>query len=1195
MLEILVLGPLEARQDGKVVALPRQMHRALLALLALRANEVVSTDRLIEELWDGKPPATAKDALQNYVSQLRKALGRDAIVTRAPGYLLEIPPEHTDVGRFEQLLARARATDDAEQRAALLRDALSLWRGPALADLAYEAFAAPEAARLDEARAVAREDLVDAELALGRHTELVAELEDLVESHPYDERARAQLMLALYRSGRQAEALEAFQDARRALADALGLEPSPALRELERAILLQEPSLVSGDAEVPGEGERRKTVTVLSAELLPRDADDPEQERAAIVRAVAVARAAIEQHEGWIAARAGDELLGVFGVPTSHEDDALRAVRAAAELRGALAADGAIEVRLGVDTGEVLTGHGFVTGDVLRSAARLWHGAEAGEIVVGTQALGLVRHAVDGRSARDGFRLESVTTDVPAVFHSVEAPFVGRDDELDRLLGAVASTHEAGRGRFVAIVGEPGIGKSRLVSELRARIDATVCLGRCLAYGEAAAYTPLREALAQLDVVDELPDQETLVSVDEWLLAVRQALVAVAAERPLVVVLEDLHWGEERLLDFVDQLAQAPAPILVLGTGRPELLDARPGWRDDYLGLVPLSEADTHALVATFEAGVEPEMASRVAELAEGNPLFAGQLIAYVGELGDHAVELVPPTVDALLAARLDLLDADVRATTQRAAVVGREFTREALDAIATSPSSLSDHVLELVRRGLVLPATGSQAKELYRFHHVLVREVAYASLPKTERAGLHETYADWLAVQADADDEVIGYHLEQAYDYRTELAPADRRAKQLAADAGARLGAAGMRSWRRADVPSTIDLLGRAASLLPDGDPWRRELLCELGVAFDAAGSTAQAEKTLVAGLGAAEAALDVRITHRAQLELALVRLRREPEGRDEAVLDAVAGGVPVFEAVSDDRSLARAWLLAGWVHGGWHGQHAAWEKAAEQALTHYRLSGFPPATCLGQIAAALYYGPAPVREAIDRCERLLLEEGAGVIGAANVARYLGGLKAMSGEIDDGRALVDRATASLGELGQAGAAAYCDAIRADVEFLAGDAVAARLALERVSQYAQENEDAGLLATTAPSLAEALWMVGNYEAARHWVSLARTRVATTDLLAQIAWKSVAAKLLARDGSVAEAEELSNAAVSHARDTDALNARAATLIARADVLQMIGKPSEADDLVVQGIELYAAKGNLAAIERAKTLLGDRVTQ
>ena len=242
MLEFRILGPLEVLADGEPVAL-RKKQRALLTLLLLRVGEVVSTDELIEELWAGRPPATARDALQNYVSQLRKALGPDVLLTRDSGYLLEAMPEQVDLARFERLVAEARREEDAPARADLLREALSLWRGTPLSDLAYESFIAVETARLEELRAAARADLKDAELELGRHAELVPELEATIAERPFDERPRGQLMLALYRAGRQANALETYHQARRTLDEELGLEPSVPLRELEQAILKQDASL----------------------------------------------------------------------------------------------------------------------------------------------------------------------------------------------------------------------------------------------------------------------------------------------------------------------------------------------------------------------------------------------------------------------------------------------------------------------------------------------------------------------------------------------------------------------------------------------------------------------------------------------------------------------------------------------------------------------------------------------------------------------------------------------------------------------------------------------------------------------------------------------------------------------------------------------------------------------------------------
>ena len=245
-MEFRILGPLEVWDGGCEVSLGGRKPRALLALLLLHPNEVVAADRLIDELWGEDSPERAAAALRVNVSRLRKALPQDVLTTRSPGYVVRVEPDELDLHRFERLVDEARSllarglTADASER---LRDALSLWRGPALADFAYESFAQAAIARLEEIRLAAVELRIDADLALGRHDELVGELEALVAEHPLRERLRMYLMTALYRSGRQAEALDAYKDARRALVDGLGIDPSPALQELERAILRQDPSL----------------------------------------------------------------------------------------------------------------------------------------------------------------------------------------------------------------------------------------------------------------------------------------------------------------------------------------------------------------------------------------------------------------------------------------------------------------------------------------------------------------------------------------------------------------------------------------------------------------------------------------------------------------------------------------------------------------------------------------------------------------------------------------------------------------------------------------------------------------------------------------------------------------------------------------------------------------------------------------
>jgi DNA-binding SARP family transcriptional activator len=271
MREFRILGPLEIADGEEVLPLTGQKQRALLALLLLDANRVVSTDRLVDALWGEQPPRTAATSLQNFVSQLRKLLGADVLVTKPPGYQLRISPGQLDLDRFVQLVEEARAEDSAVERAEKLRRALAIWRGPPLADLGFEAFAQQEIGRLEELRLAALEDRVDAELEEGGHSDLVGELEAFADEHPLRERLRSQLMLALYRSGRQAEALQIYHDTRRVLVDELGIEPSPTLQQLHGAILRQDPRLEHGDPVAPAAQDRIKDVveTMLAGRLVP--------------------------------------------------------------------------------------------------------------------------------------------------------------------------------------------------------------------------------------------------------------------------------------------------------------------------------------------------------------------------------------------------------------------------------------------------------------------------------------------------------------------------------------------------------------------------------------------------------------------------------------------------------------------------------------------------------------------------------------------------------------------------------------------------------------------------------------------------------------------------------------------------------------------------------------------------------------
>jgi DNA-binding SARP family transcriptional activator len=1246
-----VLGPLEIENDNSLLPLRGAKQRALLALLLMHPNQVLSRDLLIDGLWGETADERAGHSLEAQVSRLRKSLrpaGSQILLTRGTGYQLNVEADELDVLLFERLLEQAESAlggGDAAGAAATIRGALALWRGRPFEDVAYESFAQIEIERLEELRLGALEDRIDAELALGGHAQLVPELEAMVRKHPLRERFRAQLILALYRSGRQAEALAAYQDVRRALVDELGIEPGPALRELEQAILRQDVALRSVERErlvlMWGDrDERHKTVTVLFSEIeaAGRDDEDPHFLERVLHGAAHELRVAVEYHGGTVERLAGGELMVVFGVPIAHEDDVLRAARSALGVADAVDAlteipgnGPGIECRTAIATGLVrvvpASERPDLSGPVLATVRRLAETAAVGEILVDVETAvraggALTTEPAEPRTLRGHakplsvVRLVSVAA-ASALRRPAATRFVGRSSELSEVRSAFGTAVEERRCLVATIVGEAGIGKSRLVSELSEglAVSASLFTGKCVSYGDGATFLPLAEIVTQAAGARPAAEIERLLGDDDdagliggrieeltagsasdgstgeafW--AVRRLFERLAQDRPLVLVFEDVHWAEPTLLDLIEYLGRwsRGTPVLVLCLACPDLVDERPVWPGETLiRLGPLSEEEMLELVDSAGGRIADELRARIAELAAGNPLFAEQLIAFAGDQPSPALAGVPPSVDAVLSSRLDLLAEPERAVLQRAAVVGRDFWHGAL--LRLSPPldvpGVGRILLELSRKGLIERGTSALPREdSFRFRHVLIRDVAYNAIPQELRAELHERLVDWLDLQNGVFDELAGYHLEQAFRCRCESGQADGHARRLAADAGGRLGGAGLRAAKFGDTHAAANLLERASSLLAGEEVAGRDLLTELGLVRWQAGEVAVAESTLIAACEVAIKARDRRGELRARVELANLNLFRSPEGGADALMALMTESVPLLEELYDARALGRIWYVLAFVRGGLHCRYRESAAAAERAAAYFRQSGWPVAPCMQELGAALYYGPTQVPEAIRLCRELL--DGADRGSEAHLTGFLACLEAMGGRFDAARELVLRARTIYEELAwTVNVTTNYASLAADIELLAGDAVAAERLLAESCRTLEEWGERAHLATQAAQLGEALYAQRRYEEALRLAKIAAGCAASDDIGAQFSWRALRAKALAQRGLLDEGEMLAREAVELAAATDTLTQRASVLFAHGEVLGLSGRAPEAAQAVEEACALLDAKGNEVASRRVR---------
>ncbi len=773
-------------------------------------------------------------------------------------------------------------------------------------------------------------------------------------------------------------------------------------------------------------------------------------------------QSAVERHGGRVELVAPEALTAVFGLPKLHEDDALRALRAAADVREALERLAAelsaqavgLTFRIGIGTGEVVTGEARAAGEPLARAARLQAGAEAGEIVVDEAT----RRRTRGRRAR-----------------RFVSPMVGRERERARLLEAFQRALADRSCELVTILGAAGVGKSRLVQEFVDGLEgrALVASGRCLPYGEGITFWPLFEAVKDVAGLDDSepaeagrariarllegePDGDLVARAvagavglgappagsGELFAAVLAFVEAVARRQPLVLVFDDIHWGEPTFLDLVDHLAglARDVPLLVVCVARPELLEVRPGWGGGKLNAVsallePLTPGECGRLIENLvgASGLAAEVTARIAEAAEGNPLFVEEMLSMLVDegvlveddrswtaVGDLSEVPVPPSIQALLAARLERLSEDERSLLERASVAGKVFQIAAVEELG---ANVGPALESLVRKDLIRPERSGAAQHTYRFRHLLIRDSAYDGIPKETRAGLHERFARWLEASAAGRaievEEVVGYHLEQAYRYLSLLGPLDSRAEALGREAAERLGVAGRRAFASGDAHAGLNLVSRAADLLPSTDPLLLELVPNVRVVQGARTGLGWADRVLTEAVEAAATTGDRRLAAHALVQRGLLRLFTESDVAPDDLIATAERAIPVLESAGDELGLSRAWRLVAQAH--YLARRAARSvEASERAFDHARRvdDRFELLEVGEWLTVGLFGGPIPAADAIPRLDRMAAETSHLSVRTCALG-VLGAMAAMQGRYGDADAFLARGRVAMEQSGE--------------------------------------------------------------------------------------------------------------------------------------------------------------------------------
>jgi class 3 adenylate cyclase/predicted ATPase len=843
----------------------------------------------------------------------------------------------------------------------------------------------------------------------------------------------------------------------------------------------------------------------------------------------------------------------------------------------------------------------------------------------------------------------------PAERAAPTTPFVGREDELTRLETTLVEVSATRSCQLLTVIGDAGVGKSRLVREFAGRATqrerSQVLRGRCLPYGDGVTFWPIYEIVrGAAGIADEDPRETALVKITEiarrvmdagddpamvvervaaaiglsttafpgaelfW--GIRKLLEAIASRRPLVAIVDDIHVAAPTFLELLDHLLDSVhgSPILLLVTARRELLETRTEWAESHeygqMVLDPLSADDSDSIVTRLLGGLEDSVRDRITAAAEGNPLYVEQITAMLIETGAIRQEGdawvaagtsgeidIPPTIQALVAARLDALESEERQVVDPASVIGLGFAVEAVANLvpAEAAPEVPGRLATLTAKQLVRPAASDS--DFYRFGHAVIKDAAYRSLLKRTRAELHQRFVDWAEpINRDRGrelefEEILGYHLEQAYYYRGQLGPIHEAARTLGRRASVKLAAAGRRAFGRGDAPSAASLLRRAADVLLETESARIELMTERAEAEIEQGAFDVAREVLDEASALAAQIHDRRLQERE----ALVRFQLElafsgSMGNSEDVVLRVRSAIALFEQLSDRAGLARAWRLLGVVFGTLGKFDQAAEAAGRVADSSVRSGDTRMAarSALNYSLAALY-SSMPVDEALKRAEELLPAVGTDRIAEARYLGVLAVLHAMGERFEEARALYRRSQAIIADLGPSLPVAAASLESSRVEMLAGDAGAAERELRRDYATLEAVGESYYRSSIACLLGHALWSLGQFDEADRFVEIARTLADPDDVFTQVFWRTGRSKLLARAGRAGEAIALVSEAVGIASASDDIEQLADALSDAAEVHRLADQGGEEAVLLAEATTLYERKGDVVSATRSRARL------